>query len=251
MGLARNGSTSSFETVGGWVQSPRYCLMIPGFSPRRCLPWKEQDGERCGLSVTQEGWSWASLGLDVTCSCLWEEEQLKPVFQDIADTSLCWEHKSQMKLIEEMIWQDAWRSEWITEYHRDSDNKTFCRRGRIVCRDVRARLRTDFGRLKAPIFRSSKILTDSLKAMPADRRSSYHTFFRRTLHQGRKNRTRCWRDQEPGFPVQGLDEVVESGTKDQCEKQVQRLSIQTVLFLECINREIHVVRVFACNLLTW
>jgi hypothetical protein len=180
MDLASDESTSSFEIVDGWIQFPRYGLKIPEFKPPRCLAWREEDGERCGLSVPGEASCWASLGLEVIGSRLWEEEQLKPVFEEIADTFLCCEHKAQMKMIAEIIWQDAWRSGWITEYRLENKNKAVARRERSFYYGLRARLNTSFGRLKALIFRSRPKLTDPQKEMPADRRSRRRPFARRT-----------------------------------------------------------------------
>lgn len=103
-------STSSFEIVSGWIQQPCYCLTFPAIKTARCPGWTGQDGGRCGKLVSWEVWGWASIGLQLTISRLWEEEHLKPVFEEIADTFLCCDHKSQIESITEMVSQDAWRN---------------------------------------------------------------------------------------------------------------------------------------------
>lgn len=101
----------------GWIQRQRYCLMIPTIQNQRCSGTIEIDGEPCEKVLSREAWTRESIELQLICSQPWEVEQLRPLFEEIADLSLCPEHKAQIRQIAEIWRHDAWRKGWIMEFH--------------------------------------------------------------------------------------------------------------------------------------
>lgn len=107
----------------GWTKRQRYCLMIPNMRNQRCSGTTGVD--RCERIILREAWARESIELQLIRSQPWEVEQLRPLFEEIADVSLCIEHKAQIKLVAEIWRHDAWRNGWIMEFRfsdHDIDN---------------------------------------------------------------------------------------------------------------------------------
>ena len=148
--------TITLPTAASWTQPQLYCLKIPELRHPRCLGRTRQDGALCGKMLVWEVCGWISMGLQLIGSFPWQQEQLKPVFEEIADISLCHDHKAQIESIAEMWRRDAWRRGWITEYHPSSgEHLRERRKRRCFAHAARIRLRAIWNRFNPLFLRSS------------------------------------------------------------------------------------------------
>jgi hypothetical protein len=112
-----------------WVQPRRFRVEIPAIRHPHCLGRLDREGKiKCNRPLDWEPHGWRSLEFDLICNQLWMEEQLSPMFEDLADITLCQDHRTQIpsnaKMWEKMVWKHGFivaLDRWTRDRGQSSD----------------------------------------------------------------------------------------------------------------------------------